>query len=208
VHGWYEVAVTGCCCISCVTFAEAASCGCDCRLVGFQVSRKWLMALMAMASCCCDMWQRNGALIARRLRSSPCSQCEDTKRPFTWLLLSRLVLYTTAIVFLLLLLLLLGVRWDWVHSLAYVPASDDGWWWLEQWNDWQGKPKYSEETCPSAALSTTNPTWPDLGSNASRAVGSRRLTAWARRHSHRNSLRIDKEPLDAHSERLLRKTQH
>jgi hypothetical protein len=25
-------------------------------------------------------------------------------------------------------------------------------------NDWQGKPKYSEKTCPSAALSTTNPT--------------------------------------------------
>jgi hypothetical protein len=24
--------------------------------------------------------------------------------------------------------------------------------------DWQGKPKYSEKTCPSAALSTTNPT--------------------------------------------------
>jgi hypothetical protein len=27
------------------------------------------------------------------------------------------------------------------------------------WNeDWQGKPKYSEKTCPSATLSTTNPT--------------------------------------------------
>jgi hypothetical protein len=27
------------------------------------------------------------------------------------------------------------------------------------WNDeWQGKPKYSEKTCPSDALSTTNPT--------------------------------------------------
>jgi hypothetical protein len=25
-------------------------------------------------------------------------------------------------------------------------------------NDWQGKPKYSEKSCPSAALSTTNPT--------------------------------------------------
>jgi hypothetical protein len=23
-------------------------------------------------------------------------------------------------------------------------------------NEWQGKPKYSEETCPNAALSTTN----------------------------------------------------
>jgi hypothetical protein len=25
------------------------------------------------------------------------------------------------------------------------------------WNDWQGKKKYSEKTCPSAALSITNP---------------------------------------------------
>jgi hypothetical protein len=25
-------------------------------------------------------------------------------------------------------------------------------------NDWQGKPKYSEETCPSATLSITDPT--------------------------------------------------
>jgi hypothetical protein len=24
--------------------------------------------------------------------------------------------------------------------------------------DWQGKPKYSEKTCPNAAFSTTNPT--------------------------------------------------
>jgi hypothetical protein len=26
------------------------------------------------------------------------------------------------------------------------------------WNDWQGQPNYTEKTCPSAALSTTNPT--------------------------------------------------
>jgi hypothetical protein len=26
------------------------------------------------------------------------------------------------------------------------------------WYDWQGKPKYSEKTCPNAALSTINPT--------------------------------------------------
>jgi hypothetical protein len=30
------------------------------------------------------------------------------------------------------------------------------------------KPKYSEETYPSAVLSTTNPTWPVLGSNRGR----------------------------------------
>jgi hypothetical protein len=34
--------------------------------------------------------------------------------------------------------------------------------------DWQGKPKYSEKPCISATLSTTNPTWPDLGSNPGR----------------------------------------
>jgi hypothetical protein len=47
-----------------------------------------------------------------------------------------------------------------------VPAPDDRWWslWSSWWNEgWQGKPKYSEKTCPSATLSTTNPTWPGLG---------------------------------------------
>jgi hypothetical protein len=35
--------------------------------------------------------------------------------------------------------------------------EDDFWsnWWNE---NWQGKPKYPEKTCTSAALSTTNPT--------------------------------------------------
>jgi hypothetical protein len=33
---------------------------------------------------------------------------------------------------------------------------------------WQGKPKYSEKTCPSATLSSTDPTWPDQGSNTGR----------------------------------------
>jgi hypothetical protein len=35
-------------------------------------------------------------------------------------------------------------------------------------NDCKGKVKYSEKTHPSAALSTTNPTWLDLGSNPGR----------------------------------------
>jgi hypothetical protein len=54
------------------------------------------------------------------------------------------------------------VESDWVHSalrpqMAY--CASPGWlWWRNWWNDWQGKPKYSEKTCPSAALSTTNPT--------------------------------------------------
>jgi hypothetical protein len=49
-----------------------------------------------------------------------------------------------------------------------VPAPDDRWWWVwSSWcnENWQGKPKYSEKTCPSATLSTTEPTWLDLGLN-------------------------------------------
>jgi hypothetical protein len=40
-----------------------------------------------------------------------------------------------------------------------VPDLDDRRWvWSSQWNEnWHGKPKYSEKTCPSATLSTTNP---------------------------------------------------
>jgi hypothetical protein len=47
------------------------------------------------------------------------------------------------------------------HIWPIVPAPDDrwGWLWSSWWNEhWQGKPKYSEKTCPSATLSTTNPT--------------------------------------------------
>jgi hypothetical protein len=44
------------------------------------------------------------------------------------------------------------------HYLAY--CTSPGWWWVwsSQWNDWQGKPKCSEQTYPSVTLSTTNPT--------------------------------------------------
>jgi hypothetical protein len=41
--------------------------------------------------------------------------------------------------------------------MAYCAAPDDyddGEIW---WNNWQGRPKYSDKTCPSAALSTTKP---------------------------------------------------
>jgi hypothetical protein len=59
------------------------------------------------------------------------------------------------------------------HCWPIVPASNDRWWLWSSWRneDWQGKPKYSEKTCPSATLSTTNPTWPDLGSNPGRRGG-------------------------------------
>jgi hypothetical protein len=57
--------------------------------------------------------------------------------------------------------------------------EDDLWsnWWSE---DWQGKPKCSEKTCPSATLSTTKShmTRPGFEPRTA-AVGSQRLTAWA-----------------------------
>jgi hypothetical protein len=54
-----------------------------------------------------------------------------------------------------------------------VPVTDDRWWMrISRWNDnWQGKSKYSEKTCLSAILSTTNPTLPDLHSNPGRRDG-------------------------------------
>jgi hypothetical protein len=73
--------------------------------------------------------------------------------------------------------------WGWVRLnqlgipatlWSILPASDDRWWlWSSQWNkNWQGKSKYSEKTCPSATLSTTNPTWTELGSNPGRRNGN------------------------------------
>jgi hypothetical protein len=69
------------------------------------------------------------------------------------------------------------VRWDFGYCGHYwptVPAPDDRWGWLRRnwWNkDWQGKPKYSEKTCPSATLSATNPTRLYLGLNPGRHGG-------------------------------------
>jgi hypothetical protein len=52
-------------------------------------------------------------------------------------------------------------------SLLYQPRMIDGddCGAISGMNEWQGKPKYSEETCPSAALSTTDHTCLDPGSN-------------------------------------------
>jgi hypothetical protein len=69
------------------------------------------------------------------------------------------------------------VRWDFGYCGHYwpiVPAPGDrwGWLWRNWWyEDWQEKPKYSEETYPSATLSTTNPTWLDPGLNPARHGG-------------------------------------
>jgi hypothetical protein len=67
-----------------------------------------------------------------------------------------------------------------VTNWPIVSAPDDMWWWVwrSRWiENWQGKPKYSEKSCFSATLFTTNTTWLDLGSNPA-AVGSRKLTTW------------------------------
>jgi hypothetical protein len=58
------------------------------------------------------------------------------------------------------------------HLLAYCTYPGWFWGWGIWWNeDWQEKSNYSEKTCPSATLSTTNPTWPDPGSNPGRRGG-------------------------------------
>jgi hypothetical protein len=61
----------------------------------------------------------------------------------------------------------------WATKWPVFPALNDRWWvWSSRWNEnWQGKSKYSEKTCPSATLSITNPTRPDLGSNPGRRGG-------------------------------------
>jgi hypothetical protein len=50
---------------------------------------------------------------------------------------------------------------------SITPTQDDRWRVRRsRWNEnWQGKPKYSDEICPTATFSATNPTWSDLGSN-------------------------------------------
>jgi hypothetical protein len=66
---------------------------------------------------------------------------------------------------------------SWVHSarrplngLLYPPRVIMMMENLVEWRR-QEKPKYSEKTCPSATLSTTNPTWPDKGLNLGRRAG-------------------------------------
>jgi hypothetical protein len=57
------------------------------------------------------------------------------------------------------------------HLLAYCTCPGWLWGWRIWWNEWQGKPKYSEKTSPDATLSPTNPTWPDPGLNPDRRGG-------------------------------------
>jgi hypothetical protein len=57
------------------------------------------------------------------------------------------------------------------HLLAYCTCPGWLWGWRIWWNEWQGKPNYSEKTCPGATLSTTYPTWPGPGLNPGRRGG-------------------------------------
>jgi hypothetical protein len=57
------------------------------------------------------------------------------------------------------------------HLLAYCTCPEWLWGWRIWWNEWQGKLKYSEKTCPDATLTTTNPTWPDPWLNPGRRGG-------------------------------------
>ena len=50
--------------------------------------------------------------------------------------------------------------WRWLVLFSFFQVME------HRWNETdRGKPKYSGKTCPSATLSTTNPTWTDPGSN-------------------------------------------
>jgi hypothetical protein len=52
------------------------------------------------------------------------------------------------------------VEWNRVYYWPILQAADDNWRWVwsNRWNDWQEKANYSEETFPSFALYTKNPT--------------------------------------------------
>jgi hypothetical protein len=83
----------------------------------------------------------------------------------------------------------------WLHSalrllLAYCTCPGWLWGWRSWWNErfWQGKPKYSEKTCPDATLSTTNPTCQTRARTRAAAVGSQRLTASAMAQPQYSSL--------------------
>jgi hypothetical protein len=77
-----------------------------------------------------------------------------------------------------------GVHTGWVHSalrplLAYCTCPRWVWGWRSWWNErfWQGKPKYSEKTCPDAILFITNHTCQIRTRTRAAAVGSHWLTA-------------------------------
>jgi hypothetical protein len=69
------------------------------------------------------------------------------------------------------------VRWLLFSLLYRLRRMDDV---MQAVDGWQGKPKYSYKSCPSANLSTTNPTWPDhplveAGKNTSTVIPASNL---------------------------------
>jgi hypothetical protein len=62
-----------------------------------------------------------------------------------------------------------------------------------------GEPEHSEKICPSATLSTTNPTSPDLGSNPGRRDGKRAINRQSYERdsiielSHKGSVSVNTE---------------
>jgi hypothetical protein len=75
------------------------------------------------------------------------------------------------------------VESNWVHSalrppMAYCASPGWLWWCRNRWNDWQGKPKYSEKTCPVTLCAPQTPHAARTRTRAA-AVGSQRLTASA-----------------------------
>jgi hypothetical protein len=57
-------------------------------------------------------------------------------------------------------------------TTGHIVSALDDWWVWSSWNEnWQGKLKYSEKTSPSAILSITDPTWPEVGSNTCSNIG-------------------------------------
>jgi hypothetical protein len=77
----------------------------------------------------------------------------------------------------------IGILLQLQHNWPIVPApDDDGWWWMTMSVDQSveclaGETKYWEKSCPGAALSTTNPTWPDPGRRFGNPETNRLATA-------------------------------
>jgi hypothetical protein len=81
---------------------------------------------------------------------------------------------------------------------------------VEELVEWElaGKPKYLQKTRPNTTLSTINPTWPDLGSNAGPAVEASLLSYCKSRPMKKvitERTRVGLKKQDKHTEFLWKK---